>query len=179
MLSRIENESLVACLNECYQNELSEPLKEGDNKIWIKAIAKVWKCDGSSNFCVVVNNGEGSPVVVKDYGNPATIMKYEEIYPTLFLKEGYMPDLRKQSDCVEYLAKHEYKADEVSSYLSSKDENGEAKTEERKKSDKEKVKKCIIKCAIKDYLNYLEERKYEKNFTKEFGYGKAGIEKQA
>lgn len=176
MQLNIEKESLVKVLNECYQHELPEPLKEGDNRIWVKAVAKVWKCDGSTNYCVVANDGSNNPVVMKDFGNPATIMKYDEIYPTLFLKDGYMPDLRKQSDCIEYLAKHEYKADEVAAYLSSKDENGEAKTDERKKSDRDKVKKCIIKCAIKDYLNYLEERKYERNFTKDFEYGKEGTE---
>lgn len=178
MQLNIEKDSLVRSLNECYQHELPEPLKEGDNRIWIKAIAKVWKCDGSTNYCVVVNDGENNPIVTRDFGNTATIMKFEDIYPTLFLKDGYMPDLRKQSDCIEYLSKHEYKADEVAAYLSSKDENGEPKTDEKKKSDREKVKKHIIKCAIKDYLGYLEERKYERNFTKEFGYGKAGTEKQ-
>jgi len=78
-------------------------LNEKDDRIWIKAIALVYKSDNSYDY-VVVTRGEGfSPEVKKTFGSMYSISKIEEIYPFMFLDEKTLPLLKTRKDVFNYL----------------------------------------------------------------------------
>ena len=99
----LENETLVAVLQYTKCKELPEPLKEGD--IYVRAIAKVKKANNHETMCVIVNNGEGKPIIKKDFGSISMIKEIVEIYPLSVLENESIPDFRKKKDIVAFLVK--------------------------------------------------------------------------
>ena len=99
----LEKETLVAVLQYTKCKELPEPLKEGD--IYVRAIAKVKKANNHETMCVIVNNGEGKPIIKKDFGSISMIKEIVEIYPLSVLENESIPDFRKKKDIVSFLVK--------------------------------------------------------------------------
>ena len=99
----LEKETLVAVLQYTKCKELPEPLKEGD--IYVRAIAKVKKANNHETMCVIVNNGEGKPIIKKDFGSISMIKEIVEIYPLSVLENESIPDFRKKKDIVAFLVK--------------------------------------------------------------------------
>ena len=97
----LEKETLVAVLQYTKCKELPEPLKEGD--IYVRAIAKVKKANNDDTMCVIVNNGEGKPIIKKDFGSISMIKEIVEIYPLSVLENESIPDFRKKKDIVSFL----------------------------------------------------------------------------
>ena len=97
----LEKETLVAVLQYTKCQELPEPLKEGD--IYVRAIAKVKKANNHETMCVIVNNGEGKPIIKKDFGSISMIKEIVEIYPLSVLENESIPDFRKKKDIVSFL----------------------------------------------------------------------------
>ena len=97
----LEKETLVAVLQYTKCKELPEPLKEGD--IYVRAIAKVKKANNHETMCVIVNNGEGKPIIKKDFGSISMIKEIVEIYPLSVLENESIPDFRKKKDIVSFL----------------------------------------------------------------------------
>ena len=97
----LEKETLTAVLQFTGCTELPAALKEGD--IYVRAIAKVKKANNHETMCVIVNDGEGNPIIKKDFGSISMIKEIVEIYPLSVLESSSIPDFRKKKDIVDFL----------------------------------------------------------------------------
>lgn len=140
-ISDLEKESMVKAMNACYVSELPEPLSKDEERIWVKGLAKVTKCDNSVSYVVVENDGNNKPFVTRDFGGTATIVRIDDIYPTMFLGNDDMPSVRSQKDIVRYLVIHGEDKDQITALMESKS-----------KKDKENIKSMVYRYAIKDML---------------------------
>lgn len=94
MRINIEKESLINCLSWCSVRELP---KEWDKKnVYIKAIAKVAKIDGSHSYVAIQKDKNGNDKIIKDFGQTAAIRKVEAVYPYLYLDAMYLPTFKNQ-----------------------------------------------------------------------------------
>ena len=123
---------------------------------WVMAIVHVTKCNAKSNYAIAKNDGDGRPIIIKDYGEAARIMKVNHIYPYVVLSNMYVPDLRNHTDIVNYLSGRGYDADSIRFLLGVKGNAGEEKPEDIKKADKATVKGWVIREAIKNQLREIE-----------------------
>lgn len=123
---------------------------------WVMAIVHVTKCNAKSNYAIAKNDGDGRPAIIKDFGEPARIMRVNHIYPYVLLSNMYIPDLRNHTDIINYLSDRGYDADNVRSLLGTKDKTGEDKPDDIKKSDKNTVKGWVVREAIKNQLKEIE-----------------------
>ena len=99
----LEKETLTAVLQFTGCTELPAALKEGD--IYVRAIAKVKKANNHETMCVIVNDGEGNPIIKKDFGSISMIKEIVEIYPLSVLESDSIPDFRKKKDIVSFLVR--------------------------------------------------------------------------
>lgn len=174
MESTSEQISLSEALSEARISELPKPIKN-NNMIWIKAIVKVTKCTGTSNYAIGVNNGNGKPSIINDFGKTAKIVRIDGIYPYMYMDSKGIPDLRNKQEIIDYLAENGFTAKDTESLLSTKNELGENKTPEQIKSDREKIKFQVYYSAVQVELKKINDRnraqhlndKYEKRRTKE------------
>lgn len=133
MISKAEKMSLLDCLSWCSVRQLPE---EWDSKnVYIKAIAKVMRADGSISYVAVKKDKNGDDKIIKSFGNISMIKKILAVYPYLYLDAVYMPTFKGNS-----------KAEKVS-YLSALNKN----VDYSKKSVKE-LDKAIISVAIQKQL---------------------------
>lgn len=143
---------------------LSSLPKEGSDNLWIKAIVEVKKCDNSSNYAIAVNNVDGKPNIVQDFGNMARIVSIGKIYPYYIMPKSAIPDLRNRQDITSYLESMGVStAEETAKLFSKKKEDGTDKTTEEIKADKDTIKNLVLQTAFKaemmNYKEYTEARK--------------------
>lgn len=150
--SKVSSGSMIAALNYVGYSELPPAFVQGSKKIWLNAILKVTKSDGTVSYCIADNRNGDIPWITKDFGTAAIIKKIDEIYPYTYMNQRNMPNLRSPNDCIEYLSHHGHDEDEIRELLSNVSEDGEEKAKEKAIEDKKKVKELIIKNAIKDAL---------------------------
>ena len=82
-MDRIERESLERALEWARLTGLP---KEYDGKeIYIKALQRVVKQDGSSSFVAVRKVSADEDKIVKDFGKTSMIVARKEVYPYLYL----------------------------------------------------------------------------------------------
>lgn len=156
MESKIEQESLIDVLSIVRKNELG---KEWDGKkIWLRAIVKVTKCDNSKNYAVAENDGNNNPHIIRDFGNSAKITQIDAIYPTYYISENQKPDLRNKTDICSFLSHAGYDKNNIEMLLSNTDEEGNEKTLDQKKQDKDYVKSLVDKVSIRLQLDILNEK---------------------
>lgn len=156
MESKIEQLSLTEALSEARISTLP-PTAKNTNKIWVKAIVKVRKCNGSTNYAIGVNNGAGYPIIVNDYGASARIARIEEIYPFLFMASRGIPDMRSKNDIIEYLGRAGYNRDDVVYLLSTKDKCDIDKSPEQENADRKIVKQWVYETAIRHELKKVDD----------------------
>lgn len=97
----LEKETLTAVLQFTGCTELPAALKECD--IYVRAIAKVKKANNHETMCVIVNDGEGNPIIKKDFGSISMIKEIVEIYPLSVLESDSIPDFRSKKNIVSFL----------------------------------------------------------------------------
>ena len=97
----LEKETLTAVLQFTGCTELPAALKEGD--IYVRAIATVKKANNHETMCVIVNDGEGNPIIKKDFGSISMIKEIVEIYPLSVLESDSIPDFRSKKNIVSFL----------------------------------------------------------------------------
>lgn len=136
----LEKETLVEVLNYAKCPELPAPLKK--NEIWVRAIAKVKKANNHETMCLVENDGEGNPIIKKDFGSLSIISSFEEIYPLSLLSSNMLPDFRKKKDLGLFLKQHGYNPDEVDALVESKEDE-----------DKATLKRLVIKICVQNQLS--------------------------
>ena len=132
----IEKETLTAVLQFTGCTELPAALKEGD--IYVRAIAKVKKANNHETMCVIVNDGEGNPIIKKDFGSISMIKEIVEIYPLSVLESDSIPDFRKKKDIVSFLVR-----------LGETESNVEQLAASKADEDKAALKALIYKHCIK------------------------------
>lgn len=135
----LEKETLTAVLQFTGCTELPSALKEGD--IYVRAIAKVKKANNHETMCVIVNDGEGNPIIKKDFGSISMIKEIVEIYPLSVLESDSIPDFRKKKDIVSFLVR----LGETESHV---EELASSKADEDKAALKALVYKHCIKLQI-------------------------------
>lgn len=145
----IEKQTIVDVLNYLKYPELPAPLKKND--VWVTAIAKVKKANNHETMCIVENDGEGNPIIKKDFGSLSVIISVIEIYPLTLLDANMMPDFRKKKDLGEFLKRNRIHAEYVDRLVESKDDE-----------DKAMLKKLVIKTCIK---NQLDREKHERKIN--------------
>ena len=144
----LEKETLTAVLQFTGCTELPSALKEGD--IYVRAIAKVKKANNHETMCVIVNDGEGNPIIKKDFGSISMIKEIVEIYPLSVLESDSIPDFRKKKDIVRFLVNLGETESHVERLASSKEEE-----------DKAALKALVYKHCIKLQI----ERENAKSFV--------------
>ena len=132
----LEKETITAVLQFTGCTELPAALKEGD--IYVRAIAKVKKANNHETMCVIVNDGEGNPIIKKDFGSISMIKEIVEIYPLSVLESDSIPDFRKKKDIVSFLVRLGETESHVENLASSKEDK-----------DKAALKALIYKHCIK------------------------------
>ena len=120
----LEKETLTAVLQFTGCTELPTALKEGD--IYVRAIAKVKKANNHETMCVIVNDGEGNPIIKKDFGSISMIKEIVEIYPLSVLESDSIPDFRKKKDIVSFLVRLGETESHVEKLASSKEDEDKA-----------------------------------------------------
>ena len=120
----LERETLTAVLQFTGCTELPAALKEGD--IYVRAIAKVKKANNHETMCVIVNDGEGNPIIKKDFGSISMIKEIVEIYPLSVLESDSIPDFRKKKDIVSFLVRLGETESHVEKLASSKEDEDKA-----------------------------------------------------
>lgn len=102
-----QKESLLAALQYCSLRTL--PDVEDGESVWIQALAKVAKRDGTRSYVLVEKDGrDGSNRILKDFGSISMIANFEEFYPIMYLYPEYMPefDNNKKESRINYLRKN-------------------------------------------------------------------------
>ena len=120
----LEKETITAVLQFTGCTELPAALKEGD--IYVRAIAKVKKANNHETMCVIVNDGEGNPIIKKDFGSISMIKEIVEIYPLSVLESDSIPDFRKKKDIVSFLVRLGETESHVEKLASSKADEDKA-----------------------------------------------------
>lgn len=105
MAKNIERESLVSALAYCSLRDLPE-IDNGE-EVWIYAVAKVEKVDGSTSYALVEKDDNGEDRILKDFGSISSIRSIVSYHPYVFLKPAYLPKFKseKKEERVEYLNK--------------------------------------------------------------------------
>ena len=116
MAKNIERESLVSALAYCSLRDL--PKEDSGEEVWIYAIAKVEKSDGSTSYALVEKSDNGGNRFLKDFGNISSIRKVVSFHPYSFLKSAYLPKFKteKKDERVDYLMKKLGNSEDFSKY---------------------------------------------------------------
>jgi hypothetical protein len=116
MAKNIERESLVSALAHCSLRDL--PKIDNGEDIWLYAIAKVEKSDGSTSYALVEKTENLEIRYLKDFGSIYQIRKVVSYHPFSFLKPSYLPKFKseKKDERLDYLAKHVGKDVDFSQY---------------------------------------------------------------
>ena len=120
----LERETLTAELQFTSCTEQPAALKEGD--IYVRAIAKVKKANNHETMCVIVNDGEGNPIIKKDFGSISMIKEILEIYPLSVLESDSIPDFRSKKNIVSFLVRLGETESHVEKLASSKADEDKA-----------------------------------------------------
>ena len=105
MKKRLE-ETLIDALSYCSLRELPSP--ENGVDVWIRAIAKVAKNDGTFAYVYMEKNTETlENKIKKDFGTIGAIVKVLECYPFSYLDSKYMPIFKNNSkeERISYLSR--------------------------------------------------------------------------
>lgn len=161
-----EQISMTDALAYAHLKELPEKW-EDKTKIWIMAIIKVTKVNARSNYAVAINEGDGRPTIIKDFGTSAMVARIDGIYPYKYLNTVSMPDLRSKQDIINYLGSFNYDVENVKYLLSTKNNGNEDKTEEQRKADRETVKMWVIRTAIRNEIGGYNAKSFARRVYNE------------
>lgn len=80
------------------------PAKD-QSKVWIRAVAKISKKDGSESYAVLKNDYGRKPKIVKVFGSTSAIASVLSIHPYEWLKNELMPTFRTEQEKDDFLAR--------------------------------------------------------------------------
>ena len=120
----LDNETPTALLQLTGCTQLPAALKEGDT--YVRASAHAHTANNHEPMCVIVNDGEGNPIIKKDFGSISMIKELVEIYPLSVLESDSIPDFRKKKDIVSFLVRLGETESHVEKLASSKADEDKA-----------------------------------------------------
>ena len=88
-MKKKEQESLIDALSYCGLREL--PKVDNNEDVWIRALAKVAKADGSFGYVLLEKDGNLKDKVKRDFGSTSIIRKIEEVYGVPYEKIIFLP----------------------------------------------------------------------------------------
>ena len=135
-MTQEEEKTLSEALQYAHIPSMPELYDEKSGDVWIKALIKVTKINGHTNFALAKIDENGNPRIVKDFGVMAGIVSIDEIRPYYFLKEQYIKTFKDKKEIVSYLAKV----------------NPEYSEEELSKKKKDEIKQILYNGFIKQQL---------------------------
>lgn len=124
--------------------DLSPAIDEKYRKQWIKAIVKVQRSNGSTGYCLAVNDGSDKPLIVRDLCPNGIIVNILSIHPYEESSDNIIPHFKSDAQVVKYLCKNRYDRAEVERLISL-----EGKTPEQIKADRDILKGYIRAAAMK------------------------------
>lgn len=103
--------SLTSVLRYARLREL--PQEDNGKNVWIMAIVRVRKSDGSTNYAVADKDADGKMRIMKDFGSVCSIFSIDNIYPFAYLGVEYMPVFKtqKKEERIEWLNKNSAQRD--------------------------------------------------------------------
>lgn len=102
-----DKNSLMDALQYCSLRSLPE-VEDGES-VWVQALAKVAKRDGTFSYVLVEKDcSDGSNKIIKDFGSISIIVKFVEFYPITYLLPEFVPefDNNRKEPRENYLRKH-------------------------------------------------------------------------
>lgn len=155
MALSIKDETLQLALREAGVKTLPKSITPSDNMVWISAIALTKRINAQESYVCVVNDGEGNPIIKRDFGPYIAIADIISIHPIEMLNKRFIPDLRSDKQMIGFLEKNGYNPTIIANML---DKNSHA-TPEAAKTDRARVKSFIHKAAIEIAKKALSEDK--------------------
>lgn len=104
---KTDNQSLMDALQYCSLRSLPE-VEDGES-VWVQALAKVAKRDGTFSYVLVEKNSkDGSNKIIKDFGSVSIIADFLEFYPITYLLPEFVPefDSNRKEPRINYLRKN-------------------------------------------------------------------------
>ena len=144
-----EEKTLSEALSFARIGKLPEEYKVGSTKIWTRAVVKVKKLNGRTNYALAMNDGNGSPRIVRDFGDMVAIKSVVAIYPYEFAPSDITPNLRNKKEIEQFLVFIGHPEEKVKQLLSNEDKDGNPKTDEQKAEDKSAVKRMVEQYVVK------------------------------
>lgn len=91
----------------------SLPKEDTKELVWVKALAKVQKRDGSTSFVAMKKDKDGKPTIIKDFGTPSVIVEITSIHPYHFLETTRVPHFktREKKERIDWLKNYAYDED--------------------------------------------------------------------
>lgn len=76
------NNGLLQALKDIRWADLPKAIDTNYKDTWLKAIVKVRRTNGEESFCLAVNDGNGNPRFIRDYGATSIIAEVVSIILT-------------------------------------------------------------------------------------------------
>ena len=144
-----QEETLQLALQETGLRALPSKITSGYNKTWLRAIALVTKIGGRKEYCLCDNDGNGRPIIKRDFGACAAIVSIDDLFPYEETEKADIPVLKTDKQIITYLCKSKYDKAEIEALLST-----EGKTKEQIAADR-----ATIDGYIKDLAVGYQKRK--------------------
>jgi predicted aldo/keto reductase-like oxidoreductase len=95
MATKKEQETLIDALSFYGLRDL--PDEDTKEHLWIRALGKVQKADGTISYVGMSRNDKLEEVISKDFGSISVIRKIIAVYPFEFLDSSYLPKFKTKS----------------------------------------------------------------------------------
>lgn len=141
--------TMQECLSVTGLRMLPAKITPSYDKTWIRAIALVTKAGGRREYVLCENDGHDKPVIKRDFGICAAILRIEEIYPYEEADRTIVPMFKNDAEIIHYLCKSKYDKAEIEALLKAGDREEIQRRihevalgmQKRKKSEEERVRK--------------------------------------
>lgn len=95
MATKKEQETLIDALSFYGLTDLPE--EDTKEHLWIKALGRVQKADGTISYVGMSRNEKLEEVVCKDFGTLGVIRKILNVHPFVYLDAAYLPKFKTKS----------------------------------------------------------------------------------
>lgn len=153
--------TLQECLSAVGLRELPPKITASYNKTWLRAICLVTKVGGLKEYCLCDNDGNGHPVVKRDFGKCAAIVLIDSIHPYEEADKADIPALDTDEKIIKYLCKSKHDKAEIQALLAI-----DGKSIEQIHADRATIDKYIKDIAHGYQKRKADETRRVKNIRK-------------
>lgn len=120
-MTREEKQTLDEALSYAHIGTLPDVYDDKSGDVWIKAIVKVVKLNGHANYAVAKVDKSGKPVIIKDFGVVARIIRIDELRPYYYLKKKYTVQFKNKDEVLDYVRSQANLTDDELKGMNSED----------------------------------------------------------